>query len=80
MNNKLKTKGSVYFNAVQLIIVGSITGIFAGVIVTLYNVCASYRSTFNRLVYSKRSDKARANDKGKWYSPNRRGNARCNKI
>ena len=52
MKEKIKTKGSVYFNAVQLITVGSITGIFAGVIVTLYNVCASYAENGAKNLYA----------------------------
>ncbi|MBR2337476.1 MAG: chloride channel protein [Clostridia bacterium] len=52
MNTKVKNKGSVYFNAVQLIVVGSITGLFAGLTVTLYNLCASFLEGTAKDIYS----------------------------
>ena len=52
MRAKGKNKGSVYFNAVQLIVVGTITGIFAGVVVTLYNLCASFAEGKAKHLYS----------------------------
>ncbi|MBR2385087.1 MAG: hypothetical protein IKA99_05740, partial [Clostridia bacterium] len=52
MGKTIKNRGSVYFNAVQLIVVGSVTGIFVGIIVTLYNLCASFAETKAKHVYS----------------------------
>ncbi len=51
MMNKQSRKGSVYFNAVQLIIVGSITGIFAGIVVSLYNICAGFLESSAKSLY-----------------------------
>ena len=52
MSNKIKNKGSVYFNAVQLILVGSVTGVFAGLIVSLYNLCASFAENSAKNIYA----------------------------
>ena len=52
MNNKIRNKGSVYFNAVQLIVVGCVTGIFVGVVVTLYNLCAGFAEQTAKGVYA----------------------------
>lgn len=52
MNEKVKNRGSVYFNAVQLVLVGSVTGIFVGAIVTLYNLCASFLEGTAKDIYS----------------------------
>ncbi len=52
MGKIIKNRGSVYFNAVQLIVVGSVTGIFVGIIVTLYNLCASFAEIKAKHVYS----------------------------
>ncbi len=51
MKSKIKNKGSVYVNAVQLIVVGSITGIFVGIVVTLYNLCASFAEGTAKGIY-----------------------------
>ncbi len=47
-----KKKPSVYENALQLLVVGSITGAFAGAIVTLYNLCAKQGEAISRDVYA----------------------------
>ena len=47
-----KKKPSVYENALQLLVVGSITGAFAGAIVTLYNLCAKHGEAISRDVYA----------------------------
>ena len=52
MNNKIRNKGSVYFNAVQLIVVGCVTGIFVGIVVTLYNLCAGFAEQTAKGVYA----------------------------
>lgn len=48
----IKKKASVYENALQLLVVGSITGAFAGAIVTLYNLCAKQGEAISRDVYA----------------------------
>ena len=48
---KRKKRGSVYRNAVQLVAVGGVTGIFAGAAVTLYTLLASAGEEFSRGVY-----------------------------
>ncbi|MBE5742697.1 MAG: hypothetical protein E7360_05225 [Clostridiales bacterium] len=49
---KTKNKNStVYKNAVQLILVGSITGLFAGIVVTIYNICASFFEQKSKGIY-----------------------------
>lgn len=48
----IKKKASVYENALQLLIVGSFTGAFAGAIVTLYNLCAKQGEEISRDVYA----------------------------
>ena len=50
MKNKTFT-GSVYKNAVQLILFGSITGVFAGIAVSLYNICATFAFNGATAVY-----------------------------
>ena len=52
IKSTIKNKGSVYFNAIQLVIVGSVTGFFVGLVVTLYNLCASYAEEGARNIYS----------------------------
>ena len=52
MKTKIKNKGSVYFNAVQLIIVGCVTGVFVGVVVTLYNLCAGFAESSAKSIYA----------------------------
>ena len=48
---KIKNKSTVYRNAVQLILVGNITGVFAGIVVTLYNICASFAEQKAKNIY-----------------------------
>lgn len=47
-----KKRGSVYRNAVQLVAVGAVTGLFAGTVVTFYTFCASYGEEISRDVYA----------------------------
>ena len=47
-----KKKPSVYENALQLLVVGSITGVFAGAVVTLYNLCAKQGEAISRDAYA----------------------------
>ena len=47
-----RKRGSVYRNAVQLVAVGGVTGIFAGSVVTLYHFCASYGEESSKGVYA----------------------------
>ena len=49
---KRKNRGSVYRNAVQLVAVGAVTGIFAGAVVTLYNLFASSGEEISRDIYA----------------------------
>ena len=51
MKNKVSLTGSVYKNAVQLILVGSVTGIFAGIVVSLYNICATFVLGGSKTIY-----------------------------
>ncbi|MBO5240886.1 MAG: ClC family H(+)/Cl(-) exchange transporter [Clostridia bacterium] len=47
-----KQKLSVYENALQLLVVGAVTGVFAGAIVTLYNLCAKQGEAISRDCYA----------------------------
>ncbi len=47
-----KRKGSVCRNAVQLVAVGAVTGMFAGSVVTVYNLFASYGEEISRDLYA----------------------------
>ena len=47
-----KTGGNIYKNFIQLVSVGSVTGIFAGAIVTLFNVLVHEGETISRDVYA----------------------------
>ena len=47
-----KKKASVYENALQLLVVGLVTGAFAGAIVTLYNLCAKQGEAISRDLYA----------------------------
>ena len=49
--NLRKGWGNVYKNAVQLILVGFVTGIFAGAIVTLYNILVKYGESISQDAY-----------------------------
>lgn len=49
---KERKRGNVYRNAVQLIAVGAVTGIFAGAVVTVYNLFASEGERISRDVYA----------------------------
>lgn len=49
---KTKKKGKYYRNFIELIIVGSITGIFAGAIVTFFNILAHHGEEISRDVYA----------------------------
>ena len=51
MKSRQNNVGTVYKNAVQLIVVGSITGIFAGIVVTLYTLCASFVESGAKGIY-----------------------------
>lgn len=52
MKKKMKTiRKNAYHYGVQLVLVGALTGLFAGVVVTLYNVLASKSEAFSRGVY-----------------------------
>ena len=42
MKSKKQAVETLYKNAIQLVLVGSVTGFFAGVAVSLYNICATY--------------------------------------
>ncbi|MBQ8658801.1 MAG: chloride channel protein [Clostridia bacterium] len=54
MERKQRTKNaaSVYKNAGQLILVGSVTGLFAGVVVTVYNLFAKRGEEISRDLYA----------------------------
>ena len=47
-----KLKKNVYQNAVQLVLVGGLTGVLAGAAVTLYNLLAKYGETFSQDIYA----------------------------
>ena len=48
INNKQSEKKSLYKNALELITVGSVTGVFAGAVVTLYNFCTKQGEALSR--------------------------------
>lgn len=52
MKEKTRRKNNVYRNAVQLVAVGVVTGIFAGAVVTLYNLAASSGEEISRDIYA----------------------------
>ena len=49
---KENTKGKRYQNFIELILVGSVTGVFAGAVVTLYNLCSKFGEEFSRDAYA----------------------------
>lgn len=51
MKKEKNNKKSVYENAAQLLLVGSVTGVFAGAVVTLYNICAKQGEEISRNIY-----------------------------
>lgn len=52
INNKQSEKKSLYKNALELITVGSVTGVFAGAVVTLYNLCTKQGEALSRGAYA----------------------------
>ena len=52
MKKKLeKIKSNAYHYGVQLVAVGALTGLFAGAVVTIYNVLTTKAESFSRGVY-----------------------------
>ncbi len=51
MQKKAKQKGNLYRNFVELIAVGTLTGIFAGLVVTIFNVFVRKGEEFSRNAY-----------------------------
>lgn len=49
---KENIKGKRYQNFIELILVGSVTGVFAGAVVTLYNICSKFGEEFSRDAYA----------------------------
>ncbi len=49
---KENTNGKRYQNFIELILVGSVTGVFAGAVVTLYNLCSKFGEEFSRDAYA----------------------------
>lgn len=52
LTEKIKQKQNIYGNALQLILVGSVTGVFAGAVVTLYNLLAKRGEEVSRDLYA----------------------------
>lgn len=53
MEEKTQKKGGKrYQNFIELILVGSVTGVFAGAVVTLYNVCAKFGEEISQNAYA----------------------------
>ena len=49
---KENINGKRYQNFIELILVGSVTGVFAGAVVTLYNICSKFGEEFSRDAYA----------------------------
>ncbi len=47
-----KKKGSLYRNFVELVTVGSVTGVFAGLVVTLFNILVHHGEEISRDIYA----------------------------
>ncbi len=47
-----KSKGSIHHNALQLLLVGAVTGVFAGAVVTLFNILAAKGEELSRDAYA----------------------------
>jgi H+/Cl- antiporter ClcA len=55
MNEQTKQrqkKSGLYRNAVQLVVVGGVTGIFSGSVVTVYNICAEFGADTSKNIYA----------------------------
>lgn len=52
LTKKDPKKKSVYENAIELFAVGSVTGVFVGAVVTLYNLCAQQGEAISRDLYA----------------------------
>ena len=51
MKKSYSNASSVYVNGVQLVTVGCVTGVFSGIAVSVYNVCASFTEKTAKQIY-----------------------------